>query len=239
MWGLRPIFGFVSSGIVSVCLGAAPAQARVVISFSGTVTALQSEGGATPPAGVSFGDPVSGTLSYNPGDARVTQEDPWRSSYDFELDHTLEFQVTIGAQSWITAVYHIFVCNDSCSGDLFLFNAGATSSSGFPGYLGVGSFIGLGYSDNVEPYTFLNGTDLPHATQDVDLSTADSASGTIASYGDTGEFWAIYFAVDTSTLPVSTMSWSRVKRLYDSPEGPVKKRSLQFCRLLPSAHAGR
>jgi len=196
------------------CLAAGPVAAAVVVSFSGTVSDV-SGFGATPPAGVSVGDPVSGTVSYVAGDAQGEETSPSDWSYAFNPGTQGSMTVTIGALTWTTSLAFVHVCDGECNGDELGFGGITVSNTGFPGFLGNG-LITLQYFDSTDPFEVVTGTDLPDATQDVDFGAVDGTLGTIGSTSG-GTLWAISFTTASSTLPVESMTWSQVKQLFAKP----------------------
>ena len=208
------MFGSVCGGLLSTCLGAGHAAAAVVVSFSGTVTDV-SGFGATPPAGVSVDDPVTGTVSYVAAGAQGEETGPSDWSYAFNPGGQSFMTVTIGAQTWTTSVAFVHVCDGECSGDELGFGGVTASSTGFPGFLDNG-LMTLQYFDSTDPFDVVTGTDLPDATQDVDFSAVDGTLGTIGSTSGTG-LWAISFTTENSTLPVKPMTWSQMKQLFAKP----------------------
>jgi hypothetical protein len=204
----------VCAGLLSTCLGAGPAAAAVVVSFSGTVSDV-SAFGATPPAGVSIGDPVSGTVSYVAAGAQGEETGPSDWSYAFNPGGQNFMTVTIGAQTWTTSLAFVQVCDGECSGDELGFGGVTASSTGFPGFLDNG-LMTLQYFDSSDPFDVVAGTDLPDATQDVDFSAVDGTLGTIGSTSGTG-LWVISFTTEDTTLPVRSMTWSQMKRMFATP----------------------
>ena len=132
---------FVSSGLLFTCLAAEAAGAKVVVSFTGVVEEVMNLG-ANPPAGVAVGQPVSGSLSYDPADGQRFEMGPSEVEYTFVPSGGNVFQVTIAGQTWTTSLLSIGVCDDACGGDYLNFGGAATMSPGFPAFLGIGA-VGL------------------------------------------------------------------------------------------------
>jgi hypothetical protein len=211
---VRSKSGLVSAGLLCASLAAGPAAAMVVISFSGTVVDV-SGFGATPPSGVSVGDPVTGTLSYNASDAQGVESAPSDWDYTFNPSDQNLVTVTIGAQTWTTPLAVARVCDGPCNGDELSYGGVTGTSSGFPGFL-QGGLITLQYLDSSDPFALIGGTALPAAIQDVDFGAVDGTIGTISSSSGSG-IWAISYTMESSTLPVKATTWSQVKLLYARP----------------------
>ena len=203
---------FVPAGLLFTCLTAATAAAKVVVSFTGVVDDVTGFG-ASPPAGVSVGQSVSGTVSYVPASAQGFEVGPSEKSYGFIPDGVNVVRITIGSQTWTTSLVSVGVCDGVCGGDNLNFGGVATPSSIFPGLLDEGVMV-LDYTDSAEPFGMVNGTDLPDAAEDVQFGEADGRLGSISSTSGAAGLWIITFTTDTSTLPVQGTTWSQVKQLF-------------------------
>jgi hypothetical protein len=203
----------------SVALAAGAARAAVVLHFSGQVTAV---GGllASPPAGISAGNTVSGTVVYATADATEVEVGPSERAYVFPPDSENRVTVTIGTYVWEAELQSVSLCDDACGGDFLDYIGIASITMNFPGNLGTG-FLSLDYSDAETPYDLLQGHDLPDAAEDLSFGAAQVKSGTVSS-SDGSAFWAIEFDVDSQTVPVETTTWGEIKALYARPRGGNK-----------------
>jgi len=195
-------------------LTTAAANAGVVVSFSGQVTDL---GGfqASPPAGVSLGSIVNGTVVYFTADATEVEVGPSERTYIFPAASRNQITVSIGTLMWKADLQGINVCDDVCDGD-FLDCAGFSSVTvNFPGNLGTG-FLSLEFSDADLPYDLLIGHDLPNAAEDIRFGSAQVKAGSVSSSDGTG-FWAIQFDVNSQSVPVRASTWGEIKALYARP----------------------
>ena len=206
---------WILGGLLACLCLVAPVQAKVVITFTGTVTDV-SAFGATPPSGVAVGNPVSGTITYVPTAATAVEVGPGERSYFFPVEVEHLITITIGSKTWKSTLL-VGVCDDVCDGDRLDFSGFSQTAADFPGLLDVG-LAALEYSDSQAPYALLNGTDLPNSSEDIGFGSADLKSGTISSNSGTGlSLWLISFDLDSATLPARGTSWGTVKALYGKP----------------------
>lgn len=194
-------------------LAAGPVAAKVVVTFTGTVTEVA--GTVTPPSGVEVGNAVSGTVSYIPAAATMFEVGPSEREYAFPAGAGNEFTVSIGALTWKTDLQVVYVCDDACDSDFLDFTGLSTTTENFPDNVGAG-YLFLEFSDSEAPYGLVNGHDLPNAAEDVNFAAAIVKSGLVSSNGPAG-LWAIVFDVDSPTVPTTSKTWGEVKALYARP----------------------
>ena len=205
---------WIPAGLLACACVATPVQSKVVITFTGTVTALTGFG-ATPPSGVAVGNTVSGTVTYLPAGAIGQDVGPGERGYIFPLQVEQLFTISIGTRTWRSTQLTIAVCDDVCDGDALNYAGSSQTAADFPGLLDSG-IMSLTFSDAQEPYTFVNGTGLPDASGDVDFGLADARTGTISTSSG-ASLWVILFDVDSAALPVHNTTWGTVKALFGKP----------------------
>ncbi|HZL85773.1 MAG TPA: hypothetical protein VFD07_10390 [Candidatus Krumholzibacteria bacterium] len=191
-----------------------PADAKVVLSFTGTVNDLGGFGGS-PPEGISAGSSVTGQITYTPSAATEVETGPSERTYIFPIGGTHQFTVTIESHTWTTDLQGVSTCNEACAGDYLDFAGFTNSTANFPGNLDMG-ILAIEFSDDDAPYTLLAGHDLPDAPEDIDFGAATFFSGSVGSNSDQG-FWFIAFDLDAPTVPVKSSTWGEVKALFARP----------------------
>lgn len=196
-------------------LPSGPADAKVVLSFTGTVTGL---GGfaASPPTGISIGSQVTGQVTYVPSAATEVETGPSERSFIFPPGGTHQFTVSIESHVWTTDLQGVSTCNEVCAGDYLDFAGFSNTTVNFPGNLEMG-ILAIEFSDEDTPFTLLNGHDLPDAPEDIDFGAATFFSGSVNSSSSFQGFWFISFDLDTPTLPVEESTWGEVKALFARP----------------------
>ena len=190
------------------------AAAAVVVTFSGQVTDVGAFG-ASPPAGVSVGNTVSGTVKYSTAGATVIEVGPSERAYIFQPGFGNEITITIGTNVWKTDLQSVSLCDDAFGGDYLDYLGTSLVTATFPGNLGSG-LLGLDYSDSETPYDLLNGHDLTNAPEDIGFAAAQVKAGSVSS-SDGVNIWAIQFDVDSQTVPVQSLTWGEIKALYARP----------------------
>lgn len=212
IWSANPRILF-SAVLLAVPLAMHAAEAAVVITFTGTVTTVEGVG-ATPPAGVTVGSIVSGSVVYNTADALGYELGPaWM--YDFPPASGNELTIVIGSLVWKSEHEWISVCNEACGGDSLEFLGLSMTTVNFPGNLGDGTLL-LEFTDSETPFDLLHGHDLPDAAEDIQFPAALVRAGQVSSFADVS-FWGILFDVDSVTVPVRTLTWGEIKALYARP----------------------
>ena len=212
---LRMRSWFLLTGVLlAAAFAGGPADAKVVLSFTGTVTDLGGFG-ASPPTGISIGNQVTGQVTYVPAAATEVETGPSERSYLFPTGGTHQFTITIESRVWTTDLQGVSTCNEACAGDYLDFAGFSNTTADFPGNLEVG-ILAIEFSDDESPFTLLDGHDLPDAPEDIAFGAANFFSGSVNSSSSLG-FWFISFDLDTPTLPVEASSWGEVKALFARP----------------------
>ncbi len=212
---LRMRSWFLLTGILLAgAFAGGPADAKVVLSFTGTVTDLGGFGGS-PPAGISVGNEVTGQVTYTPSAATEVETGDMERTYLFPTGGTHQFTVTIESHVWTTDLQGVSMCNEACVGDYLDFAGFTNTPANFPGNLEMG-ILAIEFSDDESPYTLLAGHDLPDAPEDIDFGAASFFSGSVNSSSDQG-FWFIAFDLNPPTVPVTSSTWGGVKALFARP----------------------
>ncbi|HZM14411.1 MAG TPA: hypothetical protein VFE28_00285 [Candidatus Krumholzibacteria bacterium] len=208
-------FGFVSGAILLAgLLAAGTAGAAVVLSFTGTVTDVQAIF-TSPPAGISVGNPVSGTVVYTTGGATPVEVGPSERAYLFPPASGHEITITIGTQVWKSDLQGVSLCNEECGGDYLDYTGFSNTTVNFPDNLGSG-ILALEFIDSDPPYGVLDGHDLPNGPEDIHFAEAGTKMGTVSSSSGSS-FWVISFDTQSETVPVRDVTWSEVKALFSRP----------------------
>ncbi len=205
----------LTGALLAGTLALGPANAEVVLTFTGTVNDVGGFG-ASPPSGISIGSQVSGRVTYVPTAATEVETGPSERSFIFPLGSTHQFTITIESHVWTTDLLGVSTCDSVCAGDYLDFAGFSNTTVNFPGNLETG-ILAIEFSDEESPFTLLNGHDLPDAPEDIVFGAASFQSGSVTSTSNLGGFWFISFDLDPPTVPVETMTWGEVKALFARP----------------------